>query len=746
MNRLFRPPPSSSRFRGLAPRRGALATQDVVSGVVAPVVIIATSLSYSALIFSGSLAAYLPIGIGSGLIGAGLGAIVFALMSGLRFAVAAPDSKAIAVLASMAALIANNLATQGRADAVGPTVLAAVLVGSLIVGATSYAFGLLKLGRWIRFLPYPVIGGFMAASGWFLTSGAIRILTREPLSLKLLSDIAAGRHLAPLVVGALLAAALTRAQRARHPLAFPALLVVGTAAIPLALFLAGVPAPAARDAGWLLRLPEAASVSTPAYWLYGELGRIDWREILRYSGDYLALITVTVATLLLSIMAIEVEANAEVDLDHELKVNGAANLVAGLGGGTVTTLSVSRTLFGYKTGARSRGGGLIAGLLCLLPLALGPAPLGYVPVPMLGALLLQLGVAMLDEWLIRGWRSMQRADYLQLIAIFLTIVLFDFVAGVGVGVVAACITFAVNTSRVRLVKLGMDRSNFASRVDRPNYHAETLRRQGASIQIMWLHGFIFFGSAHNLLMHIKETVRGEKGGCRSLILDFRQVLGIDYSAVMTLLKLRHFAERDGFDLVFSDLPPNVAQSLSKGGLLTQGANCRVFPNLDAALEWCEDRLLASSGDLEEGRRSTDEWLKAELGGAERLERLKNYFAMIELQPGDFVFRQGDPGDSLFLLSSGRVTILFNAPDGQAVRLRSMLSHTLLGEMGLYRDMPRGASVLVDEPTVVYRFTTEAMARMEREEPALAHAFHRFVVRTLASRLDFANREVAGLQR
>jgi sulfate permease, SulP family len=745
MNRLFRPPTSSTPLPG-AWGGSALTTQDVVSGVVAPVVIIATSLSYSALIFSGPLAPYLPIGIGSGLTGAGLGAVVFALTSGLRFAVAAPDSKAIAVLASMAALIANHLLAQGRAEAVGPTVLAAVVAGSLIVGATSFVFGLLKLGRWIRFLPYPVIGGFMAASGWFLTIGAIRLLAREPLSVKLLSDMATGRHLAPLAVAAALAAALTRAQRSRNPLAFPALLVAGTAAIPLALFLFGVPAPQAREAGWLLSLPEAASVSSSAYWLYGEAAQIDWREILRYSGDYLALITVTVATLLLSIMAIEVEANAEVDLDHELKVNGAANAVAGLAAGTVTTLSVSRTLFGFKTGARSRGGGLIAGFLCLFPLALGPAPLGYVPVPMLGALLLQLGVAMLDEWLIKGWRSMQRADYLQLIAIFLTIVLFDFVAGVGVGVVAACITFAVNTSRVRLVKLGMDRSNFASRVDRPTYHAETLRRQGAGIQIMWLHGFIFFGSAHNLLMQIKETVRGGEGGCRSLILDFRQVLGIDYSAVMTLLKLRHFAERDGFNLVFSDLPPRVAQSVSKGGLLKPAEFCHVFPNLDAALEWCEDRLLASSADLEEGRRSTEEWLKAELGAPELLERLKSYFTALDLRPGEFVFRQGDPGDSLFLLSSGRVTILFKAPDGQDVRLRSMLSHTLLGEMGLYRDMPRGASVQVDEPTVVYRFSNEAMARMEREEPALAHAFHRFVVRTLASRLDFANREVAGLQR
>lgn len=726
-----------------------MTTQDIVSGLVAPVVIVATSLSYSALIFSGPLADDLPVGIGSGLMGAGLGALVFAALSGLPFAIAAPDSKAIAVLASMAGLIATHLIRQGRAEAAGPTAVAAVVAGAAIVGVISYLFGLLKLGRWIRFLPYPVIGGFMAASGWFLTSGAIRILAREPLSLTLLSDVAHGRHAGPLACGVLFAVALARAQRARHPLAVPALLVLGTIAIPLGLFLAGVPAPEARAAGWLLDLPPSASdASLPALWLHDAWARIEWGEILRYSGSYVALITVVVATLLLSIMALEVETRAEVDLDYELKVNGAANLVAAMGGGTATTLSVSRTLFGYKTGARARGGGALAGLLCLFPLALGPAPLGFVPLPILAGLLLQLGVGMLDEWLIRGWRSMQRADYLQLLAIFLTIALFDFVAGVGVGVVAACITFAVNTSRIRLVKRGMDRSNFASRVDRPDYHAEALRRHGAGIQIMWLHGFIFFGSAHGLLMQIKEGLRREETACRSLILDFRQVLGIDYSAVMTLHKLRHFAEREGFDLVFADLPPNVARSLAKGGLIDGDGEtrCHVFPNLDAALEWCEDRLLATASADDATRRSTEEWLKAELGAEELFGRLKDFFTILELAPGDFVFRQGEPGDSIFLLSSGRVTILFTPPEGQEVRLRSMVGHTMLGEMGLYRDMPRGASVLVDEPTVVYRFTREAIARMEREEPRLAHAFHRFVVRMLASRLDFANREVAGLQR
>ncbi len=720
--------------------------KDIVSGVVTSIVIVATTLSYSALIFSGSLADTLSLGIGFGLISAGLTAIVFAAASGLPFAIAGPDSKPVAVLASLAAFVGNDLMRQGRVDEVGPTVLAALIAGTLIVGITSYVLGALKLGRWIRFIPFPVIGGFMAASGWLLASGGVRVLTHEPLSLRLLSDLASGHHLAQLSVGVAFALALRSVQRINHPLAFPGLLIAGTAAILFGLAAAGVSAPEARETGWLLSLHSSASLPGP--WLLGSLSKIDTHALLGSSGEYAALIIVTAATLLLGIMAIEVETKIDVDLDHELKLNGLANMFVGLGGGMLGTLSVSRTLFSYRMGARGRASGMLAGAICLLPLVFGHSALGFVPVPILGGLLLQLGADMLDEWLIKGWSKMQRADYVQLVAIFLAIAWLDFVAGVGVGIIAACITFAVNTSRIRLVKLGTDRSSFASRVDRPLYQAEELVRHGENIQIMWLHGFIFFGSAHRLLMQIKAVLATHEGACRSLILDFRQVLGIDSSAVMSLMKLRHFAEREGFTLVLSDVPPNVERSLRKGGILsrTHDPVCCAFVNLDSALEWCEDNLLAHSANREEEMRSAEEWLTAELGAPHLFRRLMPHLSVIELQPGDFIFTQGQAGDSLYLLASGRVTILFRASEGQEVRLRSMLGHTLLGEMGLYRVMPRGASVRVDEPTVVFRLSQATIDQLEREDPALAHAFHKFVIRTLASRLDFANREVASLQR
>ncbi|MGD1073835.1 MAG: cyclic nucleotide-binding domain-containing protein, partial [Bryobacteraceae bacterium] len=288
---------------------------------------------------------------------------------------------------------------------------------------------------------------------------------------------------------------------------------------------------------------------------------------------------------------------------------------------------------------------------------------------------------------------------------------------------------------------------YSGSVDRPVYQQEQLVRHGHSIQILWLHGFVFFGSAHRLLVQIKEIVDLESGSCRSLILDFRQVLGIDSSAVMGLVKLRQVADRNGFVVLLSGVPMQVERVLRAGGMFdaTSGSTCLVYPDIDSALEWCEDQLLDEIATREEALRSAGEWLAREIGGEPLFKRLVSYLQMLEYKPGEMLIRQGEAGDSLYLLYAGRATVLFRTEQGTELRLRSMVGHTIVGEMGLYRMLPRGASVRADEPTIAYRMTLEAMLRMESDDPALARAFHKLVIRTLASRLDFANREVAGLR-
>ena len=309
-----------------------------------------------------------------------------------------------------------------------------------------------------------------------------------------------------------------------------------------------------------------------------------------------------------------------------------------------------------------------------------------------------------------------------MLIIFLVIVTWNFVAGVVVGVITACITFAVNTSRIRLVKLGLDRSTYGSRVDRPAFQQEELVRHGNRIQIIWLHGFIFFGSAHRLLQHIQDVVRQQDGTCRSIILDFRQVLGINSSAAMSLND-RQFAEREGFSIVFSEIPPHVERVLRASGILRADGVSQLHSNLNSALEWCEDQLLSELVSPEDALRSTEEWLASEIGSKELLARLLTRLEKVEYQAGAPVFTQGEQGDSLYLLYAGRVTVLYGTPEGTLLRLRSLVGHTVVGEMGLYRTMPRGASVRADVATAAYRLSRTAMEEMEQHDPALASAFH-----------------------
>jgi SulP family sulfate permease len=720
-------------------------TKDIIPGLLTAVVMVATSTSYAALIFSGSLAFALPIGIGYSLIGAAIVGIVFAVGSGIPFAIAGPDSKPVAVLATLAAGVAADLIAHGQVVAVTSTVIVALVIGTLITGLVLYLLGHLKIGSWIRFVPYPVIGGFLAASGWLLVTGAVRVLTGMALSWQTVLTPPNGDQLWHLAAGLALTIAIVLVRRTGHKLGFPALLVAGTALTHFILWRAGYSIEAARASGWLVDVGGGALLPN----VTNALPSVQWLALLRAAGEYIALIAVTAITLLLSTASVEVDARLDIDVDRELRVNGLANLLAGLAGGMVGTLSVSRTLFNYTNGARNRVSGISAAIISVLVLALGTKVLGYLPVPILGAMLLHMGGGMLNEWIVKTWNRIQRADYIQVVVILVVIARWGFVAGIAVGIVSACVTFAINSSRIRLVKLGLDRSEYGSRVDRPRSQDEELLRHGNGIQIMWLHGFIFFGSANRLLMHIKEIVGAQGHGvCRMVLLEFRQVLGIDSSAVLSLIKLRHFAESEGFMIALSGVPGAVEQTLRTGGFLGPAYEqwVRNFPDLDTALEWCEDRLLAEHMSREEALRSADDWLAREIGSQALFTRLVSYLEMVEYEPGDTMFAQGESAQALFLLYSGRVTVLYAPAGGAPLRLRSMVRHTMIGEMGLYRTLPRGATVRVDQPTVAYCLSRDAMDQMEIDDPPLANAFHRFVIQTLASRLDFANREVASLQR
>src|SRR5262249_17784091 len=155
------------------------------------------------------------------------------------------------------------------------------------------------------------------------------------------------------------------------------------------------------------------------------------------------------------------------------------------------------------------------------------------------------------------------------------------------------------------------------------------------------------------------------GVCRMLIVDFREVLGIDSSAVVVLVRLRQFAEREDFLIVLAGLPDRVESQFRSGGLLSNdNETCCVFHEVDAAVEWCEDRLLEERMSPEEAKRSADEWLAREIGGQEMFRQFASYLEMVSYPAGDELFSQGDRADFLCLVYSGRVSVIFRTGDGR----------------------------------------------------------------------------------
>ena len=109
-----------------------------------------------------------------------------------------------------------------------------------------------------------------------------------------------------------------------------------------------------------------------------------------------------------------------------------------------------------------------------------------------------------------------------------------------------------------------------------------------------------------------------------------------------------------------------------------------------------------------------------------------------------MINQGDRSDAMYIVDSGRVSAKLEVESGEFIRLRSMGGGTVVGEVGLYLDQTRTASIFTATPSVIYRLSKTSLKRMEQDDPDLASSLHHWMVRLLAERLTDSNRTLEAL--
>lgn len=718
--------------------------RDAMAGAISAVVQIAYCISFAALIFTGDLAGGFSLGLAGLIMGTVVTCVVIAVTSTFSPVIGGPDSPAVAVMSVLAASIATALAAKGAdTSTIIVNVLIALSVSTLLTGILLYGVGALKLGQWLRFIPYPVIGGFLAASGILLITGGMEVVTQTDLSLSPLSwePFYSTLYGPQILVAALFAFAIPLLGRwipayLALPVAFFAFLAV------LDGSLLGLVGDETVRSAWFLPSLGELSLWWPANYVFGN--QVDWGVIAQSSAEIGSFCGVMAIALLLDVSSLEVARQKTADLDQEFRSNGLANLLASVLGGFGGSLSMNGCVLLDESGATTRWAGAIVGIGCAIILFSGADVGSVVPKAILGGMLAYLGAVILIEL----WEAPAQSSWMEWVltgVMTLVIINFGYFMGVVVGVIGACLMFALNYSRIGVIRRHLTRQEFSSNVERSPEQSRLLREEGKRMHVFWLSGFIFFGSSNGLFERIKRAIELQREKpVGYVVLDFSAVPGLDTSAVLSLVKLRNFCEDNNVTLGFSGLSESMRVSFERAGFFGSTRPHQVFGSRNEAIEWCEDMLLMHHEVGDASTHTFESWLQSELGGKVDFARIASYMQCQELTNGEFLFRQGEPSDSVVLQASGCVAITIIDEHGRPIRLRRMLGHTVVGEMGFFRGVPRAASVIAEGPTVIYRLTREAFEKMQAEDPTAAGAFHKLIIRLLSDRLEFANREISAL--
>jgi SulP family sulfate permease len=525
-------------------------------------------------------------------------------------------------------------------------------------------------------------------------------------------------------------------------LGLPAILVGGVIAGHILFWLTGISLAEAQAAGWTFQSPPSADFMLP--WSVDGIEKYSWHTLPELSGNLIAVIFVTASCTLFNTTGIEVAVQREANLERELNVTGIANMLSGALGGYTGCISISRTVLNFNSGGSSPLSGFTVAAMSLLMLLFAPTLLGYMPKFVLGGLLIYLAADQLHKWIVQSRRRLSFIEYLSLLAIIVIIVQWGFIAGILIGVVIGCATFALSASRIDSIKYSFDGSEYRSSLDRSREDQAVLSAHGGKIQGLNLQSYLFFGSANRLYQHVKALLERHPE-CRFLVFDFKLVTGIDSSAAYSFAQIKRTAQDRGIKLVLVHLPPAAEKALRSSEFIS--ADVSIVPELDHALEWCENEIIVLHQGRDQEEASLRDWFTQILGTEEDAAELIHRCERLEVAAGEIIVSAGAPADSMHFILDGRVGIMIPAGEGGGTtRVRSLGRCTTIGEMGLVSHAPRSATIQAEVASILYVLSAQQFEALKLENPMLGQKLLTYFVSVIAERLTFANRMIAVLRR
>lgn len=507
---------------GRHPRR------DVVAGVTVAVVALPLALAFG--ISSG-------LGAGAGLVTAVVAGVVAALLGGSRVQVSGPTG-------AMTVVLVPIVAAHGTG---------AVLVVGLLAGIVLIGLALGGAGRYMRYVPLPVIEGFTLGIALIIGLQQVPAALGVPGEGEKVAAIAVRAVVAwlqapqwgPPLIAAAVAATMLAGARLRPGLPVSLLAVVAATAVCL----------------WGA-LPVATIGPVPSTLPVPSVPHVPWHEL-----HLLVLPAVAVASLaaLESLLSATVSDAMSVgerhDSDRELFGQGAANVATSLVGGVPATAAIARTAVNVRSGATSRLAAVVQSLVLLLVMLGAARWVSSVPLAALAGVLIATSVQMIEISSLRAMVQATRADAVVLAVTTAMTLAFDLVTAVIVGFVAAgafALRAVARSASLESVPLDEAGPGAGTEADRD---AEERALLDDHIVAYRFDGPLFFGVAHAFLLELSEV-----SDVRVVIMRMSRVATLDATGAAVLADTVRRLEARGVTVLMSGVRPGHERILGRLGV------------------------------------------------------------------------------------------------------------------------------------------------------------------------------------
>jgi len=698
--------------------------------------------AFATVLFAGAFTSFLPLLVVVLLCGWALTILFVSTTSATKLHIMKLDEQAIVILASVGGLLAANAGFDAMSARGLATMLAIMSLTSVTVAMCFFAVGHFHLTRLLELLPYPVICGFMAGIGWLLLQAGVGIAVDLPISRELVEALQDEGKVLKLVlylaVGAALMIGVTRVNKVWVLPVASVIILIGFHSV---IALMGYSRTDLVAQGWLFDIP--LETASGLGFLDGlSMNNIDTPFIVSVMPQIFTIAFLALLTSSMSLSALMASGYQHLITSDEMKNIAGGNVLSSMVCCPPSYTDVTASSLYERFGASSRWMPIVSAVVLLGVAAIGGWLIAFMPKLLVGATVFLFAFQMLYEWLYENVRGFQPIDYTIVLIILGTVIFIGFMPGILVGILLALLLFVLRYSMISAVHGRHSLADHRSSVERSSSNSQLLNDHGSEALVYTLRGFLFFGTANAILDTIRDDPDIQDGKFVAILLDLKRVTGIDISALNTFVQIKKICESAGIQLVYSGIPEETKKSfLLMDAVSKVHSGDLVFKESDYAVEYMEGLLLDKyAGDSPE--RSIEDHLSRIFDDEEKARVLLDALICVECEKGETLFKSGDPDEGFYILERGSMTAYIETSMNGLRRVKKFRSGAVIGEMSGYTpEHTRTATLIADEPSVLWHMTTEKLSRLDNENLKLAASIHELVARTLGGRIAYMNRRL-----